>query len=72
MDDDDPHLTAVLEACRRELDRTEQRLNKSLRRRLQAMKLSVDQEIMLISLLTLPEDALGLVKEHLGIIPKQK
>jgi hypothetical protein len=62
MDDDDPHLTAVLEACRRELDRAE----------LQAMKLSVDQEIMLISLLTLPKEALGLVKEHLGIAPKQK
>jgi hypothetical protein len=42
----------------------------ALYRKLADMKLPIDQEAMLYSLLTLPQEALELVKERLGINPQ--
>jgi hypothetical protein len=40
-------------------------------RRLEGMKLPIDQELMLYNLLTLPEEALELVRERLGFYDRQ-
>jgi hypothetical protein len=40
-------------------------------RRLADMKLPLDQEQLLYSVLTLPNEALGMLREHLGIVHKQ-
>jgi ATP-dependent protease HslVU (ClpYQ) peptidase subunit len=42
----------------------------SVYRKLEAMKLPIDQELMLYNLLTLPDEALELVKERLGVPAK--
>jgi hypothetical protein len=40
--------------------------------RLDGMELPYEQEMLLYNLLRLPPEALALVKEYLGIIPKQE
>jgi hypothetical protein len=42
-----------------------------LSKRLEDMNLAPEQEMLLYSVLTLPPEALGLLREHLGIAPKQ-
>jgi hypothetical protein len=44
-----------------------------LSRRLADMKLPLDQEQLLYSVLTLPPEALGMLREHLGtVLPRQE